>query len=129
LILVDSSFFIGYFNKNDQWHKKALKIGGKIENQEKVISNLIISETITQIGNLFGGKAGKITYEHLIDNYIVFKENRDIYNKSMEIFLKYDGKLSLADSLSIVIMKELNIHEIASFDADFDNKKGIVRLY
>ncbi len=37
--------------------------------------------------------------------------------------------MGLADALTIVVMKELEIHEIFSFDDDFDNKQGIVRIH
>jgi len=47
----------------------------------------------------------------------------------MEIFLKYDGTLSFADSVSVQIMKELKIEKIVSFDSDFDKVKEIIRIY
>jgi predicted nucleic acid-binding protein len=47
----------------------------------------------------------------------------------MEIFLKYGGKLSVADSVSIAIMKRRGIKKIISFDSDFDRVKGISRIY
>ena len=129
MIFIDSSFFTAYFNKKDHWHKKSLKVAKKIKHEEKVISNLIISETVTNIGSLLRGKAGNIAYNHLIKNYKVIYANEKRTNLAMEIYLKYDGVLSLADSLSLQIMKENNIHKIASFDADFDKVKGILRVH
>ncbi|KZX14518.1 PIN domain protein [Methanobrevibacter cuticularis] len=123
MIFADSSFLIAYFNENDQWHKQSLKVAMLIKNREKVISNLIISETVTNIGSLLRGKAGNITYNHLIKNYHVIYDNKIRSNNAMKIYLKYDGGLSLADSLSIQIMNEQNITEIASFDSDFDKVK------
>jgi predicted nucleic acid-binding protein len=46
----------------------------------------------------------------------------------MKIYLKYDGSLSLADSLSLQIMNEQNIREIVSFDIDFDKVKEIQKI-
>jgi len=129
MIFIDSSFLIAYFNKNDQWHKKSLKVAKLIKDREKVISNLIISETVTKIGSQLKGKAGNIVYNHLIKNYDVVDGNKIRLNESMKIYLKYDGVLSLADSLSVQIMKEQNIIEIASFDEDFDKVNGIIRLH
>ena len=129
MIFIDSSFLTAYFNENDQWHKKSLRVAKSIKNREKVISNLIISETVTNIGSLLGGKAGNIVYNHLIKNYTLIYDNKNRSNNAMKIYLKYDGVLSLADSLSIQIMKEQSITEIASFDSDFDKVNGILRLH
>jgi len=129
MIFIDSSFFIAYFNKNDQWHRKSLKAAKLIKDRKKTISNLIISETVTNIGTLLGPKAGKLVYNHLVKNYNVIYDNKNRLNESMKIFLKYNGKLSLADSLSIQIMKEQNISEISSFDSDFDKVNGIIRVH
>ena len=41
----------------------------------------------------------------------------------MQTRVKYYN-LSFADNVSIEIMKLMNIQEIASFDDDFDHKKG-----
>ena len=129
MIFLDSSFLTAYFNKNDQCHEKSLKVANLIKSREKVISNLIISETVTNIGSLLKGKAGNIVYNHLIKNYTIFYDNKNRTNNAMKIFLKYDGVFSLADSLSLQIMKENNIIEIASFDRDFDKVKGIIRVH
>ena len=43
--------------------------------------------------------------------------------------LKYDGSLSLVDTLLLETIKELEIHEIISFDTDFDNKDGVIRVH
>lgn len=129
MIFIDSSFFIAYFNENDQWHEKSLKVANLIKYQEKIISNLIISETVTNIGSLFKGKAGDIVYNHLIKNYNVIYDNKNKSLGAMKIYLHYDGTLSFADSLSVQIMDEMNIKEIASFDSDFDKINGIQRIF
>ena len=129
MIFIDSSFFIAYFNESDQWHEKSLHVAKLIKNRKKVISNLIISETVTNIGSLFKGKAGNFVYNHIIKNYNVIYDNKNRSSNAMKIYLKHDGVLSLADSLSVQIMKEQNIIEIASFDSDFDKVEGILRLH
>jgi predicted nucleic acid-binding protein len=46
-----------------------------------------------------------------------------------DVFLKYDGTLSLADASSIVIMNNMKISEIVSFDSDFDKVDNINRIH
>lgn len=47
----------------------------------------------------------------------------------MVTHLRYDGDLSLVDTILIETMKELNINEILSFGNDFDNKNGVIRIH
>ena len=128
MIFVDSSFFIAIANKKDQWHEKARKVSKIIEKEEILISDLILSETVTAIGYLKGGKEGKLVYDYMKDNCKIEFADEDQYNQAIVTFLKYDGKLSLADALSVEVMKKYNISEIVSFDSDFDKVKGILRI-
>ncbi|MDR0912302.1 MAG: PIN domain-containing protein [Methanobrevibacter sp.] len=129
MIFVDAGFVIALVSKNDQWHENALKVAPKIINKDKIISNLVIEEIISLTGSKLGTKATKEIYHNILDNYKIFDETRALYDKAIDTFIKYNAKLSLTDSMSIEIMKEIGIHEIVSFDSDFDNKKGIVRIH
>lgn len=129
LIFVDTSFIVAFVNKKDQWHPKTHTIADEIESEEKIISNLVISETLTLLGKRFGGKIIKPVYNNMKDNYIIFDETRKLYDNSVNTQLKYDGTISLADSVSVEIMKELKINKIVSFDSDFDKVDKINRIY
>lgn len=96
---------------------------------DKVVSNLIISESVTNISSLLGGKIGKKVYYNIKDNYLIFEENRLIYDNAIHTLLHYKGTLSYTDCLSLEIMRELKINKIASFDSDFDKVKLIKRIY
>ena len=58
-----------------------------------------------------------------MDNFTIITETKKLCPKALETLVKYHN-LSFADSVSIEIMKLMNIHEIASFDDDFDHKEG-----
>ncbi len=128
MILADSSFFIGLADKKDQWHDNALRVLDRIEG-EMVVSDLIISESVSSIGNRAGGKAGKKLYELFLDNCQIEYVNEELLHEGMKIFLKYDGRLSVLDSVSVAIMKKRKISRIISFDSDFDKVKGIKRVH
>ncbi len=129
MIFVDSCFFIALSNKRDQWHKEAMALSQRIDEEDALfVSDLIISETITGVGTLKGGKEGKILFDYISDNCSIEYANKDLCDRAIETFLKYDGTLSFADSVSIVIMEKKGIFKIASFDRDFDKVKGITRL-
>ena len=127
-VLVDSTFFTAIVNRKDQWHEDSLRVAKKIANMDKIVSNLIISESVTNISSLLGGKKGKAVYYNIKDNYTIFEENRQIYDNAIHTLLHYDDTLSYADCLSLEIMRELKINKITSFDRDFDKVKGVKRI-
>lgn len=129
MIFVDSSYFIAIVDKKDQWHKKALKLSDYFKNKSVVVSSFIISEVITEIGKRSGGKAAYNLYNYFEDSCDIVHIDKDRLAESMEVFLKYDGTLSLADTSSIVVMDTLVIKEIVSFDSDFDKVSHVCRIY
>ncbi len=68
-------------------------------------------------------------YNFIKNEFKITYETRELTEKAMNTLINYDSSLGLADALTIVVMKELEIHEIFSFDDDFDNKQGIVRIH
>ncbi len=128
MIFADSSYFIALAREKDRWHKDALKLAEKI-NDPLLVSDLIISESVTMLGSLEGGKVGKLLYEYFLDNCKIEFIDSEMLAKGMETFLKYDGSISLADAVSVEMMKENRIKKIISFDADFDKVREIERLH
>ena len=127
MIFADSSYFIAIAREKDRWHKDALQVSEKFM-ESLLISELVISESITMVGSFEGGKAGKILYEYFIDNCRIEFINEEMMEKSVDTFLKYDGSISLADASSIEIMKQYGIKKIISFDSDFDKVSEIERI-
>ena len=128
MIFADSSFFIAIEREKDRWHKEALKVAEKIR-EPVLISELIISESITMVGSFEGGKAGKLLYEYFRDNCRIDFINEEILERSVDTFLKYDGSISLADASSIEIMKKYGVKKIISLDSDFDKVHDIDRIH
>jgi predicted nucleic acid-binding protein len=95
--------------------------------EPKIITNLILSETITLINKKIGVKPAKEVYNHIISNFTVLEPDQEILNKSMDILIKYHN-LSFADSVTIQIMNDLEIYGILNFDSDFDDKDRIVKI-
>lgn len=128
MIFVDSSYFIALMREEDRWHDDAVGVSGKI-NDTYLVSDLIISESVTMVSSHEVGKAGKLLYEYFIDNCKIEFMDSVILSRGMEILLKYDGSISLADAVSVEIMNKHRIKKIISFDSDFDKIKEIVRIH
>ncbi|MEE1117217.1 type II toxin-antitoxin system VapC family toxin [Methanosphaera sp.] len=128
MIFVDASYIIALIIEKDEFHEKALQLLPKIESHEKVITMPMVVETINLIGSCNGGKVGYTVYRYIKDNYTIINYET-LLDESIYYFLKYDGTLSLADSTAIQVMKSKKIHEIYSFDSDFDKVEGIIRIH
>lgn len=113
----------------DQWHKKAVQLINEINSEEKVISDLMVVESITSIGDMKGGKEAINIFNYLQDNFTVISTDFEFLKSIKRQYLKYDGTLSIADTSAVEIMKNMKITQIASFDRDFDKVEGIVRIH
>ncbi len=127
MIFADSSYFIAIVNEKDQWHRRAIEILKKIDD-DLVVTDLIISESVTSVGSIGGGKAGLKVYNYITDNCQVTFADKATLDRAMRIYLMYDGTLSLADAVSLIVMEDYGIKTILSFDSDFDRVKGMTRL-
>ena len=126
-IFIDSSFLIALINENDSLHEKSLQYLDLIEKNDCYISNLIINEVITVIGNKIDLKtaisAFNLLYDifYLIDEY----ENKDFNSFVMLVYEKFNAKLSFTDSSVIVNMHNEGIDNLLSFDNEFKRVKDI----
>ena len=129
MIFVDSSFFVALVDSKDQWHKKAKDLLPVLADDNILISDLIIVESVSIIGKRSGGKAGEQLFNYFTDNCHIVHLDEKILKGGMFEFLKYDGTLSVPDAVSVFIMKIKHLDKIVSFDSDFDKADGIIRIY
>ncbi len=125
---MDSSYFIAFADKADSWHKDAIGLSESLK-AGVVISDYVIAEAVSTIGHRGGGKAGVELYEFLANNFQVVYVDEKLLKQSMETYLKYDGTLSVADAVSVEVMRRRGVRKIVSFDADFDKVTGISRIH
>lgn len=131
-VFLDSSFIIALILDKDDLNHKAISIKEKgIFNNDCYISNLIINEVITIIGNKTDKTTAKYAYYFLKDNCILINENEisHINDKIMETYVKYDTKLSFTDSSIIAVMKEHEITHLVSFNNYFNKVKEITLIH
>ena len=108
-------------------HNDAVRLLEKLKSEDKIITEPMIIKSLNLIGSFHGGKVGVMAFKYIKDNFTIFKSDT-LLEESLRYYLKFDGTLSLADCTAIHTMKENSIHEILSFDDDFDKVDGIVRV-
>jgi predicted nucleic acid-binding protein len=129
LIFLDSSFIIALTDLDDQFHEKAVNILPSLGAQ-RVISGLVISESVTAVGTRLGAKAARDVFENLLYDSAtktIFGSKR-LYERAMTIYTKYGGRLSFPDSVTVRLMYDQKIKEIVSFDSDFDRIDRLTRI-
>ena len=123
-ILLDSSFIIAIFRKNDPLHQRAIKNKDVREN-DCYVSNGIISEVITILGQKTKDiKLVRLAYNYMKDNFTVIDESDiNMYNDNVfAIFEKYNKnkfRLGFIDCSEVVIYKNYDLDYVASFDGEF----------
>ena len=125
-MIADSSYFVALTDSKDRWHEQAL--GLKVP-RELVVTDLIVAESVTIVGDRGGGKAGQTLYEYFVDECDVVFVDQGLLDEAMALHLQYDGTLSVADCASAALMSRDGIGEIVSFDSDFEKVRGIRRIH
>lgn len=123
-ILVDSSFIIAIFRRNDPLHQRAIENRDILKN-DCYISNGIISEVITILGQKTKDiELVRLAYNYMKDNFTVIDESDiNMYNDNVfAIFEKYNKnkfRLGFIDCSEVVICESYGLDYVASFDGEF----------
>ena len=123
-ILLDSSFIIAIFRKNDPLHQRAIE-NKEILDNDCYISNGIVSEVITILGQKTKDIAlVRLVYNYMKDNFTIINESDiNMYSDNVfAIFVKYNKnkfKLGFIDCSEVVIYEYYNLDYVASFDEEF----------
>lgn len=96
-----------------------------------MISDLVLSESVTWVGAHLGYKSAREVFDNLHRNpalKLIFL-NKRLTERSFLTYTRYGGKLSFADAVSVRIMQDSKVRRIASFDSDFDDVEGVTRVH
>ena len=129
-ILLDSSFLVAIFRKNDSLHKRAIENRDVLEN-DCYISNGLISEVITILAQKTKDIAlVRLAYNYMKDNFTIIDESDiNMYNDNVfTIFEKYNKdkfRLGFIDCSQGVIYDYYDLDYVVSFDGEFELFKEI----
>ena len=130
MIFLDTNYLVSYYIPTEEHHERALEIYQEIDGRKQIISNSIIAETINILHNKIKVYPEEIEriYKDLNNKFTVL-EDHTLFDKTVTRVLKDKKRLSFFDNLYIVLMEELRINEIVSFDKHFNNIEGIKRIH
>lgn len=127
-MFVDSSYWVGVVDPRDQWHRRAQELRARVPLGASVL-DLTVAEAVTIVGSRQGAKAATELYRFFCDSCRVIFVDDALLDRSMDLHLARDGKLSLTDCATIRAMLRDRDRTILSFDSDFDSVPGITRLH
>lgn len=123
-IFIDTNVFVALLRENDVNHKRARDLALKIDREkwEAIITDYIIDETYTGLLTRVSFPAALQFDERLRSGLwrieLIIPER---FAGAQEVFRRYnkDKKWSFTDCTSYVVMKELKINQIFTFDDNF----------
>ena len=124
-LLIDSSFIIALFRRNDGLHQKAIENKDILNNHECYITDGILAEVITIIGQKTKDIVlVRIIYNYLKDNFTILHESEiNMYNDNVfTIFEKYNKnkfKLGFIDCSQVIIFNHYNLDYVVNLDKGF----------
>src|SRR3990172_550481 len=121
----DTSFFAGFYNKNDQYHIQAAQILKLIEKSgfELISTDYVYDETLIYLlksNPQYGyNRAKKFDSDIMRDRILKLIYVTQVeFTKAREIFFKFnkDKQWSFTDCTSYAVMEEYGIRDVLTFD-------------
>jgi predicted nucleic acid-binding protein len=128
VLVADSSYFVALADRKDRWHADALRVKRTVA-QDFLLSDLVVAESVTIVGDREGGKPARTLYEYFVDGCEVAYVEQALLREAMAVHLHFDGTVSVSDSVSVAVMSRRGIRDIVSFDRGFDRVRGIRRIH
>jgi predicted nucleic acid-binding protein len=128
LVLIDSDAFVGWVFPDDVHHKRASAFFRRIMKQRyrPVTTNWVIQETATVLSRRSGQELAKKFLDKMTSDFPVIHITEQLEQDTIGYFCAQEGRnISMVDCSNVVVMKELGITHIASFDKFYFQKPNI----
>ena len=123
---VEPSFLISLFHKKSNRYEKSKKIFNNLKDNDLSISYMVIAEVLTVLRKLkVKDELVEKAYNSMINMIVI--DDTLYYEKSFKACLT--NEIGFFDNLYYILMKDLGIGEIISYDNDFDIFEDINRIH
>lgn len=127
-MFVDASYWVGLADSKDQWHARALALRGRVPARPSIL-DLALAEAVTIVGSRRGGKPARELFRYFCDSCRIVYVDAELIDRSMDLVVAHDGRLSVTDSATIEAMTRDGERSVLSFDSDFDKVPGVNRVH
>lgn len=117
MIFIEPSFLVSFYHRKSKKHEKSKKIFYKFCEEDFVISLMVIAEVLTVLRKL---KVSNTLVEKAYNNMVkmIVIDDTTYYEKTFKYSLR--NEIGFFDNLYYLLMKDLNIDNIVTFDKDFN---------
>lgn len=134
MIFVDTTFWVGDADANDDFHESSHAVIEGIRTgitPLAITTDFVIDETVTILGKRrgYGAVNASKVAASILASPRVFTVYMDetLLKESLKLYPKYEGTLSLTDVTSTTVMRKYGVRQIFSHDHDFDKVEGVRR--
>ena len=132
-VFVDSLFWVASLFPRDQWHEQALTAREILQNDTTLVTTReFLTEFLAAASR--SGPTGRQAAVNMVrtilndETVIVIPQSPELFARGLDLYeQRLDQRYSLADCISMIVMRERGIHEILSHDRDFA-AEGFVTL-
>ena len=120
-VFVDTSFVIALINERDNNHLAALELADVFENNSLIITDCVLLEIGNALSKNFRAESVEIIRYFLTSKEAsVVNLNPVLFNKAFSFYETHDDKsYGLVDCVSFVVMTEMAINRVLTFDKHF----------
>jgi predicted nucleic acid-binding protein len=121
-LLADTGALLALFNPRDELHDKARRFARKAENTRFVVTELILSETVTRLRVRTGAVHAADVGRALLNSrrYEVLFVDPQLIEAGLADLRRFsDKRLSLVDGVSFAVIRALALDGSFTFDRDF----------
>jgi predicted nucleic acid-binding protein len=128
-VLVDSDAFVGRFYPDDAHHPRSLALFAECEQARLtlVVTSYVIAETATVLSNR-SGQALARKFLSIIEGsrMPIIHINEELQQAALAVFKQQDQRgTSVTDCANVIVMQQLAIPKIFSFDAFYSKRFGL----
>lgn len=120
-IFVDSGFVIALINQRDQYHQQALELADRLEGHALITTDAVLLEVGNALARNYKQKAIEIIEQFLdSDEVEIVRLTPQLFNQALIHYKQYEDKeWGLVDCISFVVMREVGINQVLTFDRHF----------
>lgn len=120
-IFVDTGFLIALLNSHDALHLQANQLSLKYEGVPMVTTDAVLLELGNALSRSGKQQAGEIIrYFQQAEEAKIIYLSPELFDKGLQLYEQYQDKSwGLVDCISFVVMRDLNINDVLTFDQHF----------
>lgn len=125
-IFVDSSFLIALFDDRDQWHSAAAERYASLRGVQLVTTDGVITEFLAHISRrrnemrLVAVRQVQRWRRSEDQSVVVVRQSDDHFERGLALFgARADKSYSLVDCIAMIVMDDMGVREVLTFDIDF----------